>query len=101
MPELVLVLFGCLALVLDVLLPRRRQHWTLSASLGGAGLAALSLLVVWSKLSAAFPRYGLFGAIVVDGFAVVVQAVVLLALAVSLALSVACGGQERRGASCA
>ncbi len=88
MPEVVLTLFGCLALILDVLLARKDHRLIAYTSLGGVALAAASTVSIWAVNRDALPRLGFFNMIVVDEFALVFKGVVLLALGLSIALSI-------------
>ena len=87
MPEVILTLFACAALVLDVILPRERHRWTAYATLFGTLLAAVSLASLWSAQGDALPRLGFYRMIVVDDFALVFKVIFLVGLAISIALS--------------
>jgi NADH-quinone oxidoreductase subunit N len=87
MPELILTAFGCLALVLDVILPRRQRRVVAYAALGGVALS-LASVVVTGTAGVALPRHGFFDMVVVDELALVFKAIVLVALALSIALSI-------------
>ena len=88
MPELILTAFGCLALVLDVVLPRRSHRLVAYAVLVGAALAFASVVVAWVAGEGGMPRYGFFEMVVLDEFALVFKGIVLVALAMSIALSI-------------
>lgn len=88
MPEVILTLFGCLALVLDVLLPRRLHRWVAYTSIGGVLLAAVSLVAQYRALGSTLPRYGFFDMLVVDEFALVMRGTFLLALGLSIAVAI-------------
>src|SRR5262245_60714332 len=71
-PEAIITLFACAALVLDVMLPRERRRTIAWVSLAGIGLAFVSLIlqyvnVVWGR----DPRTGFFNMIVADDYATV------------------------------
>jgi NADH-quinone oxidoreductase subunit N len=87
MPELILTAFGCLALVIDVILPRRQHRIVAYASLGGVALSFVSVVITWTA-GGALPRYGFFDMIVLDDLTLVFKAIVLVALALSIALSI-------------
>jgi NADH-quinone oxidoreductase subunit N len=88
LPEVILTLFACLALVLDVLLPRRMHRWAAYASLGGVALALASLVGQYTAGRGAFPRYGFFNMLVVDEFSILMRGVFLLAVGLSIAVAV-------------
>ena len=65
-PELILTVCACLALVMEVVLPYRKSKVIAYFSLVGIALAAVSLVVqYWSR--AAFPIDGFYGMIRIDG----------------------------------
>ncbi|MGH9932469.1 MAG: NADH-quinone oxidoreductase subunit N [Pyrinomonadaceae bacterium] len=85
-PELILTVCGCLALVMEVVLPYRKSKVIAYFSLAGIGLASVSLVVqYWSR--AAFPIDGFYGMIRIDGFALVFQSIFLIGAALAIAIS--------------
>src|ERR1051326_6521395 len=73
-PELIVTICACVALVMEVVLPRALSRWTGYFALLGLGLAAASVLVLgWSFLSpssaaSASAVMGFYGTVKVDGF---------------------------------
>ncbi|HZI20546.1 MAG TPA: NADH-quinone oxidoreductase subunit N [Pyrinomonadaceae bacterium] len=94
-PELILAVFACVALVMEVVLPARLSRVVGYFALAGLALAAVSLaLLGWPYLSAPFgdgfapaPLEGFYGTLRVDGFAVVFKLIFLLSAALAVALS--------------
>ena len=48
-PELIVTLFACFALVVDIIAPRQRGKWTAYFCLGGLGLAAISTAILYQQ----------------------------------------------------
>ncbi len=93
-PQLILTVCACVALVLEVLLPKRQSRVTGYFALGGLALAAISVLAEGSGFLftpagsfASSPLTGFYGTIRVDGFSVVFQLIFLLAAALTVAVS--------------
>lgn len=95
-PELILTLCGSVALVLEVILPRRHSGWVAYFSLVALALALLSLLVLPSGAGGigglltgapAPAAVGLYGMVRVDGFAIAFKIIFLIAAALTVALS--------------
>ncbi len=93
-PELILTVCACVALVLEVLLPKRQSRVVGYFALGGLALAAVSVLAEGSQFLfvarggfAPSPLTGFYGTVRVDGFAVVFQLIFLLAAALTVAIS--------------
>jgi len=85
-PELILTVCACVALVMEVVLPYRKSKVIAYFSLIGIALAALSLVVqYWSR--AAFPIDGFYGMIRIDGFALVFQSTFLIGAALAIAIA--------------
>jgi NADH-quinone oxidoreductase subunit N len=85
-PELILTVCACLALVMEVILPYRKSKLIAYFSLVGIALAAVSLVVqYWSR--AAFPIDGFYGMIRIDGFALVFQSIFLIGAALAIAIA--------------
>src|SRR5262245_52136446 len=98
MPEGILTLFACAALVLDVMLPRNHKHLVAWVSLAGVLLTLVSVLVLASGLLGfdvthfgflrdAASRTGFFNMIVIDAYAVVFKLIFLVGAALSILLS--------------
>ena len=92
-PELILTICACVALVMEVVLPRALSRWTGYFALLGLALAAASVLVLgWSFLSPssaanASALVGFYGTVKVDGFAIVFKLIFLLSAALTVAVS--------------
>ncbi len=85
-PELILTVWACLALVMEVVLPYRKSKVIAYFSLVGIALAGVSLVVqYWSRAS--FPIDGFYGMIRIDGFALVFQSIFLIGAALAIAIS--------------
>lgn len=87
-PELILTVCACIALVLEVILPRKNSKWTAYFSLVGIALAAVSLGLLWVSNSGSLPLDGFYGMVRIDGFALLFKAIFLLAAALAIAISV-------------
>jgi NADH-quinone oxidoreductase subunit N len=89
MPEGILTLFACAALVLDVMLPRNRKGFVAWVSLAGVGLAFVSLWMLYSDIvSKGTPRTAFYDMIVLDNYAVVFKSMFLIGAALSILLSI-------------
>lgn len=86
-PELILTVAACVALVMEVMLPYRKSRWVGYFALAGVTLAAASLVVIWTTAGASFPLTGFYGMVRLDGFAVVFQMIFLLGAALTIAIS--------------
>src|SRR5262249_45570591 len=88
MPEGILTLFACGALVLDVMLPRNRKRMVGWVSLAGVAFAFVSLWVLYSGIgSKGAPRTAFYGMVVLDAYAAVFKAMFLIGAALSILLS--------------
>jgi NADH-quinone oxidoreductase subunit N len=88
MPEGIVTLFGCAALVLDVMLPRNRKRVVGWVSLAGVGFAFISLWILYSVIvSKGAPRTAFYDMIVLDSYAVVFKSMFLIGAALSILLS--------------
>lgn len=88
MPEGVLTLFACAALVLDVMLPRNRKKVVAWVSLVGTGFALISLWILYSGIvTKGAPRTAFYDMIVLDSYAVVFKSMFLIGAALSILLS--------------
>jgi len=89
MPEGILTLFACGALVLDVMLPRNSKRVVAWVSLAGVGFAFLSLWVLYSGIvTKGAPRTAFYDMIVLDSYAVVFKSMFLIGAALSILLSI-------------
>jgi NADH-quinone oxidoreductase subunit N len=86
-PELILTVAACLALVMEVMLPYKLSRWVGYFALVAVGLAAASLVSTWAIYSPAFPMTGFYGMIKLDGFAVVFKLIFLIGAALTIAIS--------------
>jgi NADH-quinone oxidoreductase subunit N len=88
MPEVILTLFACAALVIDVMLPRARKRAVGWVSLIGVGFSLGSLFILYSKVSSrGTPRAAFFDMIVLDNYAVVFKLIFLIGAGLSILLS--------------
>jgi NADH-quinone oxidoreductase subunit N len=86
-PELILTVCGCVALVMEVVLPYRKSKLTAYFALIGIGLAAASLGVQWWYVRDALPLEGFYGMVRIDGFALIFKSIFLVAAALAVAIS--------------
>src|SRR4030088_2025494 len=86
-PELILTVCACVALVMEVVLPYRKSKLIAYFSLVGIALAGVSLWVQFWANRDALPVDGFYGMIRIDGFALVFQAVFLIGAALAIAIS--------------
>jgi NADH-quinone oxidoreductase subunit N len=92
-PEIILTVCACVALVMEVVLPKRQSRWTGYFALASLLLAAASVLVLGRTFL--FPTANLAPAVLngfydtvrIDGFAVIFKLIFLLAAALTVALS--------------
>lgn len=89
MPEGIVTLFACAALVLDVMLPRNRKRIVAWVSLAGVGFAFVSLWILYTGIVLkGAPRTAFFDMIVLDNYAVVFKSMFLVGAALSILLSI-------------
>ncbi len=86
-PELILTVFACVVLVMEVVLPYRKSKFTASFALIGVALAATSLGVQWWFSRSVLPIDGFYGMVRIDGFALIFRAIFLVAAALAIAIS--------------
>jgi NADH-quinone oxidoreductase subunit N len=92
-PEIILTVCACVALVMEVVLPKRQSRWTGYFALASVLLAAASVVVLGRDFL--FPSAdlapaalsGFYDTVRVDGFAVIFKLIFLLAAALTVALS--------------
>ena len=88
MPEGIMTLFACGALVLDVMLPRNRKRVVGWVSLAGIGFAFISLWILYTGIvTKGAPRTAFYDMIVLDSYAVVFKSMFLIGAALSILLS--------------
>ena len=90
MPEVILTLFACAALVLDVMLPRDRKRIVAWLSLAGVGFSLVSLGVLYFSAGGGSltARNGFFDMIVIDSYAVVFKLIFLIGAGLTILLSI-------------
>ncbi|HJQ68598.1 MAG TPA: NADH-quinone oxidoreductase subunit N [Blastocatellia bacterium] len=89
MPEMILTLFACAALVLDVMLPRDRKQIVAWVSLAGVGASLVSLdLLYFNLVRKVGSQTGFYDMIVVDNYAIVFKLMFLIGAALSILLSI-------------
>jgi NADH-quinone oxidoreductase subunit N len=86
-PELILTVCACVALVMEVVLPYRKSKLIAYFSLVGVALAALSLGAQYCYMRDALPMDGFYGMVRIDGFALVLKSIFLIAAAQAIAIS--------------
>ena len=86
-PELILAACGCVALIMEVVLPYRKSKLTAYFSLVGVALAFVSLVLQWWTMRAALPFDGFYGMVRIDGFALLFKAIFLMAAALAIGIS--------------
>jgi len=95
-PELILTVCGCVALVMEVVLPYRKSKLTAYVSLVGIALALVSLYVMLADMAGTYDiRHistltsveGFYGMVRIDGFALLFQAIFLIAAGLAIAIS--------------
>jgi NADH-quinone oxidoreductase subunit N len=87
-PELILTIAACIALAMEVILPRKQSKWTAYFSLGGILLSALSLVFLWQSFQQGEGFEGFYGMVRMDGFAIPFKAIFLVAAALAIAISI-------------
>jgi NADH-quinone oxidoreductase subunit N len=86
-PELILTVCACIALVMEVMLPRKYSTWTAYFSLTGIGLAAISLVFLGLAVKEGGAVEGFYGMVRLDGFALLFKGIFLIAAALAIAIS--------------
>ncbi len=92
-PELILTVCACVALVMEVVLPKRQSRWTGYFALASFLLAAVSVIILGRDFLlptsdiAPAAMSGFYDTIRIDGFAVIFKLIFLLAAALTVALS--------------
>ena len=86
-PELILTLCACVALVLEVMLPRRESRWTGYFALIGLALTSASVVALGMSVWPSSSMSGFYGTVKIDGFAIVFKLIFLVAAALTVAIS--------------
>src|ERR1044072_8846336 len=86
-PELILTVCACIALVMEVILPYRKSKLTAYFSLAGIALAFISLVVQWRTVGSSLPFDGFYGMVRIDGFALLFKAIFLVAAGLAIGIS--------------
>src|SRR5688572_5041521 len=86
-PELILTVCACVALVMEVILPYRKSKLTAYFSLTAIALAFVSLAVQWWYMRNALPFDGFYGMVRVDGFALLFKGIFLVAAGLAIGIS--------------
>src|SRR5688500_20355833 len=82
-PELILTVCACAALVMEVILPYRKSKLTAYFSLTAIGLAFVSLEVRWWFMLHLLPFDGFYGMMCIDGVALLFRALFIVAACLS------------------
>jgi NADH-quinone oxidoreductase subunit N len=89
MPEVLLLLFACAALVLDVLLPRKQKQLVAWLSVAGLVASLVSLIFIYTDvLRFGGSRSGFFGMIVIDSYAVAFKVMFVIGAILAILLSI-------------
>jgi NADH-quinone oxidoreductase subunit N len=86
-PELILTVCGCIALVMEVVLPYRKTKITAYFALVGIVLAAVSLTLQWLSIPGGASIDGFYGMVRIDGLALLFKAVFLIAAGLAIGIS--------------
>lgn len=86
-PELILTVCACVALVMEVILPYRKSKLTAYFSLVAVALAFISLAVQWRYMGSTLPYDGFYGMVRIDGFALLFKAIFLVAAGLAIGIS--------------
>src|SRR5260221_1562532 len=95
-PELIITVTACVALVMEVILPYKLSKWTAHFSLAGIALALVSLGAQFVSMNGTFKLSalqnltavdGFYGMIRIDGFALIVKAIFLIAAALAVLIA--------------
>jgi NADH-quinone oxidoreductase subunit N len=95
-PELILTVCACIALVMEVILPREKSKMIAHVALGGIALAFISLYIQLAQMGGTYKVWsiasltsvdGFYGMVRIDGFAILFKAIFLIAAALAIAIS--------------
>jgi len=96
-PELIVTVAACVALVMEVILPYKRGKWTAYFCFIGIALALISLGAQFVQVGGTFRLAslqnlthldGFYGMVRIDGFALLFRAIFLIAAALAIAISI-------------
>ncbi len=85
-PELIVTLFACFALVIDIIAPQQRGKWTAYFCLGGLGLAAVSTVLLGAQYYGS-EKIAFFRMLVVDDYALFFKFLFIFIAAFSIIIS--------------
>src|SRR3954471_9961249 len=85
-PEIILSIWGCALLVVEVVIPRMRTRWIAHLGLAGMVLAGVSLAIQWPMADVV--QSGFYGMIRLDGLAVLFGLMLLAGAAIVIAISI-------------
>lgn len=89
MPEVLLLIFACGVLVLDVMLPRGQKRLVAWLSLAGLGVTLVSLVMLYSDvLMRGGARKGFFNMIVIDSYGFVFKLMFIIGSIIAVLLSI-------------
>ena len=86
-PELILTVCACVALVMEVILPYRKSKLTAYFALVGVALAFASLAAQWWFMGSSLPFTGFYGMVRLDGFALLFKGIFLVSAALAIGIS--------------
>ncbi len=89
MPEVLLLVFACGVLILDVLLPRGQKRPVAWLSLGGLGVTLVSLIMLYyDVVKTGTARTGFFDMIVIDAYGFVFKLMFIIGAIIAILLSI-------------
>lgn len=86
-PELIVTLFACLALVVDIVAPAKRGRWTAFFCLAGLGLAIVSTALLYQEFHGT-ERFAFYRMLVVDDYAIFFKFLLLISAAMTIVISI-------------
>ncbi len=86
-PELIVTVFACLALVVDIVAPNKRGRWTALFCIGGLGIALVSTFLLYQQFHGT-ERFAFYQMVVVDDFAIFFKFLLLIAAALTIVISI-------------
>jgi NADH-quinone oxidoreductase subunit N len=86
-PELIVTLFACLALVVDIVAPSKRGRWTAFFCLAGLTLATVSTGMLYREFHGT-ERFAFYRMLVVDDFALFFKFLLLISAALTIVISI-------------
>ena len=86
-PELIVTLFACLALVVEIVAPQRKGRWTAGFCVLGLGLAGVATALLYAQYHGA-GREAFYGMLAVDDFALFFKFLLLIVAAISILIAV-------------